>query len=79
MLICEMFYHSQEVIMPGRFVFSFSGYAFTIMGMYMLGQPWRFRDLLFKATADAQFGKKLSMGIFGVVILMSIPLTLAYV
>ena len=37
MLICDLFYISQETEMPARFLFSLCGYIITVAGMYMIG------------------------------------------
>jgi hypothetical protein len=79
MLVCELFYIGQESEMPVRFIFSLCGYALTVAGMYMIGQPWRFRNLLFKAINDGQFGKKMAIGIVSTLVVMFIPFICTYV
>ena len=65
--------------MSVRFLFSFCGYAIALAGMYMIGQPWRFRDLLFKSIEDKGFGKKMASGIALTLVLMFVPFICAYV
>ncbi len=79
MLICELFYVGQADEMPVRFLFSFCGYSIALAGMYMIGQPWRFRDLLFKSIDDKVFGKKMASGIVVTLVLMFVPFICAYV
>ena len=79
MLICEVFYISQENDMPARFLFSICGYLFAVCGMYMIGQPWRFRDILFKSIEDKKFGKKAGGIITTVTLVMFIPFVFMYV
>ena len=79
MLICELFYISQSDNMPVRFLFSVCGYAFAVAGMYMIGQPWRFRDVLFKSIDDEQYGKKIAGIITGTTVVMFIPFICMYV
>ena len=79
MLVCELFYIGQHTDMPARILFSFCGYAVVVVSMYMIGQPWRFRNLLFKAIEDKTFGKKMATGIISALILMFIPLVYSYV
>lgn len=79
MLICELFYRSQDVDMQARFLFSFVGYLFAIVAMYMVGQPWRFRDYLFKAVEDRQFGSRVTLSISICLVVMFVPFILAYV
>ncbi len=79
LLICDLFYQGQAEEMPARFLFSFIGYALAVAGMYMIGQPWRFRDLLFKSIEDKAFGKKLALGITSSLVIMFVPYIMAYV
>ena len=79
MLICELFYRSQDVEMPARFIFSLLGYTFAVAAMYMVGQPWRFRDYLFKAAENKQLGAKFSSIILASLVVMFIPFLIAYV
>lgn len=79
MLICELFYRSQDVEMPARFLFSLIGYGFAIAAMYMVGQPWRFRDYLFKSAENQQFGSKLAGLVTVALVIMFIPFAIAYV
>lgn len=79
LLICDLFYQGQIEEMPARFLFSLIGYALAIAGMYMIGQPWRFRDLLFKSIENKAFGKKLAIGITSSMVIMFIPFIMIYV
>ena len=79
LLICDLFYQGQTQEMPARFLFSFIGYALAVAGMYMIGQPWRFRDLLFKSIEDKAFGKKMAIGITSSLVIMFVPFVMAYV
>lgn len=79
LLICELFFQGQVRDMSARFLFSIIGYIFAIAGMYMIGQPWRFRDILFKAAEDKSFGKKVAVGISVSMIAMFVPFILIYV
>lgn len=79
LLICDLFYQGQIEEMPARFLFSLIGYALAIAGMYMIGQPWRFRDLLFKSVENKAFGKKLAIGITSSMVIMFIPFIMIYV
>ena len=79
MLICELLYQFQAVEMEARFLFSSVAYVFAILGMYMIGQPWRFRNLLFNAADHADYGKKLAATIGALTFAMFIPVVLAYV
>ena len=79
LLICELFYQGQAEDMPARFLFSIIGYTLAIAGMYMIGQPWRFRDLLFKSIEDKAFGKKMAIGITSSLVVMFVPFAMTYV
>lgn len=79
LLICDLFYQGQTQEMPGRFLFSLIGYVLAIAGMYMIGQPWRFRDLLFKSIDDKVFGKKMAIGITASLVIMFVPFVISYV
>lgn len=79
LLICDLFYQGQFEEMPARFLFSLIGYTLAIAGMYMIGQPWRFRDLLFKSIENKDFGKKLAVGITSAMVVMFIPFIMIYV
>jgi hypothetical protein len=79
MLICELLYRSQNVEMGGRILFSFVGYAFAILGMYMIGQPWRFKNVLFKSIDDKAYGAKIAYTAIGSVVLMFVPFVVSYV
>ena len=79
LLICDLFYQGQLTDMPARFLFSLIGYTLAVAGMYMIGQPWRFRDLLFKSVEDKAFGKKVAIGITSSMIIMFVPFIMIYV
>ena len=79
MLICELLYKSKEVDMQAWFLFSFTAYLFAIVAMYMVGQPWRFRDYLFRAIDDKQFGSRVTLSISVCLLVMFAPLIFAYV
>lgn len=79
MLICELLFRTQEVPMGGRILFSLAAYIIAVAGMYMIGQPWRFRDLVLKASEDKSFGAKLSAVISLLLLSMILPLAIAYV
>ena len=79
MLICELLFQLQAVDMQARFIFSSIAYVFAVMGMYMIGQPWRFRNLLFKSAEEADYGKKLAASIVALTAVMFIPVVMAYV
>lgn len=79
LLICDLFYQGQTGEMPARFLFSIIGYSLAIVGMYMIGQPWRFRDLVFKSIENKAFGKKLAIGITSALLVMFVPLVMTYV
>jgi len=58
-----------------RPVFSLVCYIFAIAGMFMVGQPWRFRDLLFKAIDNPPFGRKVALTIWSLCsVLLILPL-----
>lgn len=79
MLVCELLFRTQEVHMVGRILFSLGAYVVAVAGMYMIGQPWKFRDLVFKASEDKSFGTKLSAVISVLLLSMIIPFAIAYV
>ena len=79
LLICDLFYQGQAEEMPARFLFSIIGYVLAVAGMYMIGQPWRFRDLLFKSIENKQFGKKMAVSITSAMIVMFVPFVMIYV
>ena len=79
LLICDLFYQGQIEDMPARFLFSIIGYSLAIAGMYMIGQPWRFRDLLFKSIENKAFGKKMALGITSAMLIMFVPFVMIYV
>jgi hypothetical protein len=79
MLICDLLFQTQELQMPGRVIFSLAAYALAVAGMYMIGQPWRYRDLLFKAAADRSAARRIAVWPAACGLLVLIPLGLAYV
>ena len=79
MLICELLFRTQEVHMGGRILFSLAAYTIAVAGMYMIGQPWKFRDLVFKASEDKSFGTKVSAVISILLLSILVPFAIAYV
>ena len=79
MLICDILFQIQDFDVAGRFVVSLIAYVFAIIGMYMIGQPWRFRDLLFKSIETPAFGKRVALITLGLSVAMFIPVGLACV
>jgi len=79
MLICELLFQLQGVEMGARFLFSIIAYVIAVLGMYMIGQPWRFRNLLFKSAEQPEYGKKLAGVIVVLNVVMFIPVVVAYV
>ena len=53
--------------------------VFAIAAMYMVGQPWRFRDYLFKSAENQPFGSKLAGLVTVALVIMFIPFAIAYV
>ena len=79
LLICDLLYQGQIEEMPARFLFSIIAYSLAVAGMYMIGQPWRFRNLLFKSIENKTFGKKLAFGITSAMVVMFVPFIMIYV
>lgn len=51
MLMASHLLHGAFVVrLPARPVYSTVCYAFGVIGMFLVGSPWRFRDLLKRAT-----------------------------
>ena len=51
MLMASHLLHGAFVVrLPARPVYSTACYAFGVIGMFLVGTPWRFRDLLQRAT-----------------------------
>lgn len=79
LLTCELFFLSQINDMSFRFFFAIVGYSYAIIGMYMIGQPWHFRDLLLKSAENKAFGKKVFLIMLCSIIVMFIPFFTLYV
>ncbi len=79
LLTCELFFLSQINDMSFRFLFAIVGYSYSIIGMYMIGQPWHFRDFLLKSAENKAFGKKACLIILFSLLVMFIPFFTLYV
>ena len=79
MLICDLLAQVQGELYGGQILFSMIAYIFAILGMYMIGQPWRFRNLLFKSIETPEYGKKLATVIIVFNVAMFSPLVFSYV
>ena len=48
---------------PGRWVISILCYAIALVGMFMIGSPWRFRDLLKSMIEKENLRKSVAIGL----------------
>ena len=64
MLMASQLLHGAFVVhLPARPAYSVVCYAYGVVGMFLVGSPWRFRDLLKRATDSPRWRRWLLVGL----------------